>query len=219
QRSKEDAQDYRYMPDPDIPPIVLGEDEIRAIQESVPRLPASYRQAWQSLSLDPSVVQSLLANPSYALLIATIQEVAGDTLARRVAHWFSSAVSQSQEEEAIIASNFVPEGYIELAQMVEDQELSSTAAKDVFHALLTSELTPRQIAEEKNLLQMSDESALKEIVRAVVDDPASTQSITDIKAGQEKAIGYLVGQVMKRSAGKANPSIAQALIKAELDAR
>ncbi len=217
QRSKENAQDYRYMPDPDIPPIVLSEQEVSEIQATVPRLPQSYRDAWQSLGLDRSVIDSLLANPSYAALIATIQETAGDESARRVAHWFSSAVTQQNEETAIIASNFVPEGYIELAKMVEENQLSSTAAKEVFQELLTSEKTPSDIATEKNLLQVSDESHIMEIVDAVLADPSSAQSVADIKAGQEKAIGFLVGQVMKRSVGKANPSLAQRLLKERLE--
>jgi len=213
QRSKEDAQDYRYMPDPDIPPIVLSAEEIAAIQAEVPALPSTYREAWQSLALDSSVIDALLAKQSYAILIRTIQETAGDDIARRVAHWFASAVSQSNEDNAVVASNVAPEGYIELAQMVADKKLSSTAAKEVFVELLTSEKTPLAIAEEKNLIQVSDEGELVAIVEAVLNDPASAQSVTDIKAGQDKAIGFLVGQVMKRSAGKANPSLVQTIIR------
>jgi len=216
QRSKEDAQDYRYMPDADIPPIVLTDEEIAKIQAEVPHLPSYYRQAWQSLELDRSVTESILDNPSYAALISTIQSEAGDDAARRVAHWFSSSVGQSEEDTAIIASNFVPEGYIELANMVGANELSSTAAKEIFGELLTSDKTPRAIAESKNLLQVSDESAIQAIVDQVLSDPASAQSVADIKAGQDKAIGFLVGQVMKLSAGKANPGLAQQLIRKKL---
>lgn len=216
QRSKEDAQDYRYMPDADIPPVVLTYEEIAAMQADVPALPATYRQAWSTLGLDRSVIESLLATQSYAVLISEIQQNYGDDTARRVAHWFSSAVSQTGEEEAIIASNFAPEGYGELAQMVEKNELSSTAAKEVFQELLTSSETPRAIAEAKNLLQVSDEGAILSIVQEVLNDPASAQSVADIKAGQEKAIGFLVGQVMKKSQGKANPALAQKLIRQEL---
>lgn len=216
QRSKEDAQDYRYMPDADIPPIVLSDEEIEKIQSDVPPLPAFYRQVWQSLQLDSSVTETLLDTPSYAVLITEIQTTSGDEAARRVAHWFSSSVGQSEEETAIIASNFVPEAYIELSDMVAANELSSTAAKEIFSELLTSEQTPRAIAEAKNLLQVSDEGAILAIVDEVLQDPASTQSVADIKAGQDKAIGYLVGQVMKKSQGKANPELAQKLIRQRL---
>lgn len=219
QRSKEDAQDYRYMPDPDIPPIVLTDEEITTIQSDVPAMPASYRAAWAPLNLDRSVVEALIAHQSYAVLVSEVLKISTADAARRVAHWFASAVGgDTSEEDAVIASNFSPEGYSELAQMVASNELSSTAAKEVFNELLTSTQTARAIAETKNLLQVSDESAILEIVKTVLADPASAQSIADIKAGQEKAIGFLVGQVMKRSQGKANPALAQQLIRQQLGA-
>jgi aspartyl-tRNA(Asn)/glutamyl-tRNA(Gln) amidotransferase subunit B len=216
QRSKEDAQDYRYMPDADIPPIVLTDEEIAEIQATVPALPAYYREKWAVLSLDKSVVEALLSTQSYAVLVAEVQDAAGDAAAKRVAHWFASAVDASSEESAVIASTFTPEGFIELAAMVEKSELSSTAAKEVFNELLVSDRTPREIAEAKNLLQVSDEGAIAAIVDEVMADPASAASIADIKAGKDKAIGYLVGQIMKKSAGKANPALAQKLIRERL---
>ena len=216
QRSKEDAQDYRYMPDPDIPPVVLTQQEIADIQATVPALPSTYRSAWSSMNLDRSVVEALIATQSYAVLVSAIQSAAGDETARRVAHWFASAVNSGNEEEAIIATNFTPESYVELSQMVGKNELSSTAAKEVFQELLTSEKSPREIAEAKNLLQESDSGAIDAIVDEVLADPASAQSVEDIKAGQEKAIGFLVGQVMKKSQGKANPAMAQQAIRKKL---
>jgi len=216
QRSKEDAQDYRYMPDPDIPPVILSAEDIAIMQSNVPRLPAFFREVWLTLRLDRSVVDALLANPSYANLITSIQETAGDDIARRVAHWFASSVTQGSEDTAVIASNFSPESYIELAKMVEANELSSTAAKEVFIELLSSDKTARAIAEAKNLLQVSDTAAIEAIVDEVLADPACAQSVADVRDGQQKAIGFLVGQVMKRSQGKANPSMAQDLLKKRL---
>jgi aspartyl-tRNA(Asn)/glutamyl-tRNA(Gln) amidotransferase subunit B len=213
QRSKEDAQDYRYMPDADIPPIVLSDEEITEIQATVPLLPPAYREKWTTLGLDRSVTDSLIANQSYAVLITEIQDNAGDGIAKRVAHWFASALGGQDEETAIIASNFVPEGFVELAQMVEANELSSTAAKEVFVELLSSDKTPRQIAEAKNLLQVSDEGAIAAIVDEVLADPASAKAVEDLKNGSDKVIGFLVGQVMKKSQGKANPALAQKLIR------
>lgn len=217
QRSKEDAQDYRYMPDADIPPVVLSDEDVIEMQADVPLLPAYYRANWKSLKLDRSVTEALLGNQSYAVLITEIQHNAGDDTARRVAHWFASSVTSTDEEAASIASNFSPEGYVELAEMVGKNELSSTAAKEIFVELLTSDASPRKIAEDKNLLQESDESAILAIVNAVLADPASAQSVADIKAGQDKAIGFLVGQVMKKSAGKANPGLAQQLLRKRLE--
>jgi len=217
QRSKEDAQDYRYMPDPDIPPIALGSEDISDMQKDVPPLPSSYRDAWSTLHLDRSVVDALLAKQSYAVLISEVQQSAGDEAARRVAHWFSSAVGQDAEQVSVKVTNYAPTDYAQLAEMVTKNELSSTAAKEVFSQLLVGSGSPRDIAKAKNLLQESDEAAIQEIVDAVLVDPASQQSVIDIKAGQDKAIGFLVGQVMKRSAGKANPALAQKLIRQKLE--
>ena len=102
---------------------------------------------------------------------------------------------------------------------MEDNKVSSTGAKELFLDLFDEQYTgkmPEAIAEAKNLLQVSDEGAIGAIVDEVMNDPASAASIADIKAGKDKAIGYLVGQVMKRSRGKANPALAQKLIRERL---
>jgi len=221
QRSKEDAQDYRYMPDADIPPIVLSDEEIAAIQADVPMLPGEYRERWGSLQLDKSVVNSLLANQNYARIITEIQATSGDAIAKRVAHWFASALGQmTTEDDAtpvdVSAPYVAVSDLVELAKMTEKAELSSTAAKEIFMELLGGAENPRAIAEAKNLLQVSDESAVAAIVDEVLSDPASAASIADIKAGKDKAIGYLVGQIMKKSQGKANPALAQKLIREKL---
>ena len=213
QRSKEDEQDYRYMPDPDIPPIMLTQEEIDKIQSTVPHLPDFYRKKWQVLNLDKSVINSLLDNQKYAIEISEIQDNAGDSIAKRVAHWFASAVSGNEEYNIDLPEK---QDLIDLAQMSEKNEISSTSAKELFHDLLKGATDPRKLAEERNLLQVSDEAAIAEIVDEVMNDPSSASSIADIKAGKEKAIGYLVGQVMKRSRGKANPALAQKLIRNRL---
>ncbi len=217
QRSKEDAQDYRYMPDADIPPIVLTDEEIHDMQSAVGKLPSYYRQEWQSLALDRSVNEALLAKREYAELVTQILHEHGDEAARKVAHWIASAMSQTESDETVVMTNFSATGYAKLAEMVSANELSSTAAKEIFAFLLTNDRNPRDVAEEKNLLQVSDEGAVRAIVQEVLADPASAQSIADIKSGQEKAIGYLVGQVMKRSQGKANPALAQQLLRQEME--
>lgn len=219
QRSKEDAQDYRYMPDADIPPIILTDEEIAAIQAEVPTLPAEYRTQWASLQLDKSVVNSLLSKKEYAETLASVQAKAGDDVAKRVAHWYASVLVSSDEAEATDAGESVRvavDDLVQLANMTSNAELSSTAAKEVFIDLMNGAVNPRTIAERKNLIQVSDEGAIAAIVDEVLADPASAASIADIRAGKEKAIGYLVGQVMKKSAGKANPGLAQKLIKERL---
>ena len=223
QRSKEDAQDYRYMPDADIPPIVLSDEEITRVQTEVPMLPAEYRSRWSSLSLDRSVVNSLLANQNYARITTEIQTKSDDSLARRVAHWFASALSENGsggDDDStpvdISAPDVSIEDLITLAKMTENSEISSTNAKELFNELLSGATDPQELAKSKNMLQVSDEGAIAAIVDEVLNDPASAASIADIKTGKDKAIGYLVGQIMKKSQGKANPAMAQKLIKEKI---
>lgn len=217
QRSKEDAQDYRYMPDADIPPIILTDAEIAEIQATVPMLPPQYRDAWSALGLDRSVIDFLLSNQSYARLVTEVQNKAGDQAAIRVAHWFASALGHANAEtDRSDVAMLSPDGFIELSNMVEKRELSSTAAKEIFLELLIGTKSPREIAEARNLLQVSDEGAIMAIVDDVLNDPANHGSIAHIKAGKDKAIGFLVGQVMKKSQGKANPALVQKLIREKI---
>ena len=219
QRSKEDAQDYRYMPDPDIPPVVLTDEVIAKIQSKVPMLPGEYREKWSALNLDKSVINSLLSNQDYAQITLEVQEKSGEASAKRVAHWFASALTAFDGDDAKTdneSTRVAVDDLIELAEMTEKSEVSSTNAKELFNELLAGATNPRKLAEEKNLLQVSDESAIATIVDEVLNDPASAASIADIKAGKDKAIGYLVGQVMKKSKGQANPSLAQKLIRERL---
>ena len=223
QRSKEDAQDYRYMPDADIPPIVLSDEEIAGVQTEVPMLPAEYRSRWSSLNLDRSVINSLLANQNYARITTEIQEKSDDSLARRVAHWFASALSENgsggddDSTPVDVSAPYVSiEDLITLAKMTENSEISSTNAKELFNELLSGATDPQELAKSKNMLQVSDEGAIAAIVDEVLNDPASAASIADIKTGKDKAIGYLVGQIMKKSQGKANPAMAQKLIKEKI---
>lgn len=215
QRSKENAQDYRYMPDADIPPITLTNEEISEMQSHVPMLPPAYREAWRALDLDRSVTDSLLSTHNFARQVTEVQMQAGNDAAKRVAHWFASALGNYEAENKHMGE-VSTNALIELTKMVSKNELSSTSAKDVFVELFGSEESPRAIAERKNLLQVSDESEIAAIVDAILADPASQKSIDDIRAGKDKAIGYLVGQVMKQSQGKANPALAQKLIRERL---
>lgn len=219
QRSKEDAHDYRYFPDADIPPVRITAERVAHIAEAMPVLPAQYREDWRSMELDSSVVNTLLASQETAVLISAIQLTAGDEHAKRVAHWFVSAISDLTEEVDEIKANTSPisaESFIELSKMVAGSELSSTSAKAVFNEMLKTSGSPREIADAKNLLQVSDEGEIAVVVGQVLADPTSAQAIADIEGGNDKAIGYLVGQVMKRSGGKANPALAMKLIRERL---
>lgn len=216
QRSKEDAQDYRYMPDADIPPIVLSEEEITEIQATVPHLPAFYREAWKSLGFDETVMNALLISQKTAESVQRILEQSDNETARRVALWMLMAINENtnDDENTLHAEvKISDEQFLTLSDMVAKNELSSTAAKGVLSEMMTSADSPRMIAERKNLIQVSDEGAIAMIVDDVLADPSSAQAVADLKAGNDKVIGFLVGQVMKKSQGKANPALAQKLIR------
>lgn len=219
QRSKEDAQDYRYMPDADIPPIVLTAEEITAIQASMPLLPPDYREKWQDLQLDSSVSNTILSVAPVAVTLDAINERYDAEVTKRIFNWFASTSADEIDIAAVESGLVGPRRLVELSQMVGDNKLSSTGAKEVFLALFDKSSTgkmPEDIAREKNLLQVSDESVIAAIVDEVLADPASAQSLQDIRDGKDKAIGYLVGQIMKKSQGKANPALAQKLIRERL---
>lgn len=213
QRSKEDAQDYRYMPDPDIPPIVLTDEEIARIQSEVGNMPQDYRESFKVLNLDSSVVNTLLATRKFADAILALQQKGTDH-ASRAANWFVSTVLASEDGQ--VQGDINLDGVYELSEMVQASKLSSTAAKEVFQRIVFGTESAQQVAEVLNLLQVSDEGTIAAIVDEVLADPASAKPIEDIKSGNDKAIGFLVGQIMKKSQGKANPALAQKLIRERL---
>ena len=213
QRSKEEAQDYRYMPDADIPPLVLEDDEIAAIQATVPKLPGEYRSEFSSLGVDKSVVNSLLSRREHAELVSAVL-AEDEKAARRVANWIASNLTEDEMTERVRVADVVD--LLALADMAEKSEITSNGASELFNDLMNGAADPRQLAEEKNLLQVSDEGAIAAIVDEVLADPASQKAIEDIRSGNDKAIGFLVGQIMKKSKGQANPGLAQKLIRDKL---
>lgn len=215
QRSKEDAHDYRYMPDPDLPPVVLDESYIADVKASMPPLPADFRAILAEIGIDPKVISDIVAVPETAKQVKRVYEAANASHARRVAFWLLQPVSEDEAEEAGWVSTVTDEQYIKLSQMVEDNKLSSTAAKEILSLLPTNpDSDPERLAEEKDLLQVSDEGEIEKIVQKVLSD--NPEAAEDVKNGETKAIGFLVGQVMKASQGKANPALTQTLIKKQL---
>lgn len=211
QRSKEDAQDYRYMPDADIPPIVLSDEEIATIQAQVPKLPSEYRTEFAQLGVDSSVTGKILSHQDYAEIVSSVLAAGGVNAGKRVANWIASNLST--EEESTESPTPEVDDLLVLADMTEKSEITSNAATELFNALMSGATDPRALAEERNLLQVSNEDEIAAIVDEILADPASAKAVEDIKAGNDKAIGYLVGQIMKKSAGKANPGLAQKLIR------
>lgn len=219
QRSKEDAHDYRYMPDPDLPPVLLDAAYIDKIRHAMPELPASYREKFTTIGIDYSTSDDILAVPETAKIVTRIIKDAGAEDARRIAFWLlrpstDEDSSDDQMEGASQEDTQKIDHLIRLSKMVGANKLSSTAAKEVLDVMLQTGEDPEKIAESKNLLQVSDEGAILEIVQKVLSE--NTQAAEDVKNGETKAIGFLVGQVMKLSQGKANPALATTLIKKQL---
>jgi len=219
QRSKEDAHDYRYMPDPDLPPVLISDAYIENIRIEMPELPASYRSKFAEIGIDSSTIEDILAVPETAKTVAAVLATSGAEDARRIAFWLLRPVSDEETAEDVIETaeqdtTQKTNQLIKLSQMVGANKLSSTAAKEVLDTMLQTGEDPEKIAENKNLLQVSDEGAILEIVQKVLGENA--KAAEDVKNGEMKAIGFLVGQVMKQSQGKANPAMATALIKKQL---
>lgn len=217
QRSKEEAHDYRYMPDPDLPPVELSDDEIDFTRKQMPKMPNQYRDNWSKIGLDESVVGAVLNNPSVAITLGEIAERYKPDVVKRIFNWFASIPGEDLDVEAVESGFVGPRRLVELSQMVGDKKLNSTGAKEVFLALFDPETKgqfPEQIAAEKNLIQDNNEDTISAIVADVIKE--NSAAAEDVKNGEMKAIGFLVGQVMKASKGKANPGLAQDLIKKQL---
>jgi len=229
QREKENAEGYRYMPDPDTPPIVLDEAEVKKMQADMPMLPPEYRAKFEPLGVDGSVINAILSDQEIAKKLVEVLNGSSPDVAKRVANWFaSSAVIARTEDEAIQTNNLDRRGdksprddtyklpsaknLIKLSQMAGDNKLSSTAAKEIFVKLLKKDEDPEKIAESKNLLQVSDTGEIEKIVDEVLASAEAAKAVEDIKNGEEKAIGFLVGLVMKKSHGKANPGVVNEII-------
>jgi aspartyl-tRNA(Asn)/glutamyl-tRNA(Gln) amidotransferase subunit B len=224
QRGKEQAHDYRYMPEPDIPPVNLDEAFIKAVREAMPKLPGALRSQLKELGLDHSqteiLVEAEVTDPdvSYKDVINAFAE---DRLAaRQVANWLVNIEIPFRADEAnkvLLDQAGRLQLYTALQALVGDDKLSSSKAKLLLQELLGHEKLPESIekyADEQGFIQVSDSSAIEQIVVDVIT--ANPQAAEDVRNGEMKAIGFLVGQVMKASQGKANPGLAQELIRKHL---
>ncbi len=217
QRSKEEAHDYRYMPDADIPPILLTDAAIEEVRTSMPPMPDDVRSQLRELKLDSSAIETLVEEiPAGKLVNGMLSEGVDTALVKRIANWFVSDVQGwlTENEATWETLELNADQLLVLAQMTQDNKVSSTGAKTILIELLTNGGDVEAIAQAKNVLQVSDEGAIAEIVAKVLAD--NPQAAEDVKNGEMKAIGFLVGQVMKQSQGKANPGLAQQLIKKQL---
>jgi aspartyl-tRNA(Asn)/glutamyl-tRNA(Gln) amidotransferase subunit B len=224
QRSKEDAQDYRYMPDADIPPIVLSDEEIVTIQADMPRLSSEWRSLLQPLELNYLQLETLLdAENEYRgkiAILGSIEKVIGDLKkAKFIANWNVNVFIPILREESFELRNI---DYLALQStiynLLEQNKLSSTNAKILFHDLASCDILPNieKYATDKGYIQNSDMDDISRIVDEVLGDLSSVKAVEDLRNGNDKVIGFLVGQVMRKSGGKANPGLVQKIIKEKI---
>ncbi len=215
QRSKEGAADYRYMPEPDLPPIRLTPEFVEGIRAQFPKMPHEYRADFRG-TLPDDLIEVLL---DYPVLMRKLAELDDTKTVKKVANWFSSVLLA--EENASLLNDEMPsrQQLLDLVAMNDQNELSSTAAREVFLKFFDPEMhykDTRAIAKELGIIQENDLGALEAIVDAVLAKPETAQAQADFKTGQEKVLGFLVGQVMKESHGKANPSVVQQILRQKL---
>ena len=214
QRSKEEAKDYRYMPEPDLPPINLSEEFIEAEIAKLPLMPADYRAKFKDI-LAGEMLEVLL---DYATLMEKLDEV-GTKNVKTIANLFSSVLLAEEKSAEYLNDLPSAKDLNELAEMNTGKELSSTATKEVFLRLFDPQMKGRgakTIAKELGVIQENDLGALEAIVDIVLAKPETKKAQADFRAGEEKVIGFLVGQVMKESKGKANPSAVQEILRKKL---
>ncbi len=221
-RSKEEAHDYRYMPEPDVPPIELTEAMIKPIRDSMPALPNEWRQRLDKLGMDQSQTDTLLEaevedeNVDYLSLIEGLLSKPEESKA--IANWMVNVeipLRHDQPELKPPANRLAI--YQEIYQLVKASKLSSTSAKALFTQLFQAKSpveNMEEFAQKQGLIQVSDTGAMDKIVAAVL--AANPAAAEDVKNGEMKAIGFLIGQIMKESKGQANPQMAQELIKKQL---
>ncbi len=206
QRSKEEAHDYRYFPEPDLPPLQLSQEWIDGVRQKLPELPGAKKQRFMT-AYDLSAYDAGLLTQSRDL--AAYFEAASTRAknAKAVANWMLRNLLQrlNESDTEINDCKISPESLAEMILLIESGEISNRIAQEVFDKMFESGKSAQEIVKEQGLTQISDEDALAEIVaKAIEENPAAVQ---DFKEGKKRAIGFLVGQVMKATRGKANPGI------------
>jgi len=215
-RTKEDAHDYRYFPDPDLPPLVIAPEWVERVRAEMPELPGAMAERFQQRDGLPAYDAAMVTQ---SLPFARFYEAARDACGqpKLVANWLMGEVSKrlNAAGQGIEASPVDAATLAALIARIGDGTISNAAAKQVFDALWSGEGTSVDaLIEAKGLKQMNDSGALEAIVDAVI--AANAKSVEEYRAGKDKAFNALVGQVMKASKGKANPAQANELLKKKL---
>ncbi|MCA6285961.1 Asp-tRNA(Asn)/Glu-tRNA(Gln) amidotransferase subunit GatB [Phenylobacterium sp.] len=212
-RSKEDAHDYRYFPDPDLLPLELDPAWVKAIEDSLPELPDAKKARFQSqyglTAYDAGVLISEQARADY------YEAAAAGRDAKLVANWVTNdlAARLTAAGTPISDSPIAPDEISELVALIEEGVISSKIAKDVFERMWAGEGRPRAVVEAQGLQQVSDTGALEVLVdQLIADNPGQAAAVRE----KPQAIGWFVGQVMKATGGKANPGAVNQILKAKL---
>lgn len=211
-RSKEEAQDYRYFPEPDLVPIIITDEEIARSKAELPELPEAKRARYVSE----------YGLPEYDAGVLTASKVTAkyfeDTVAlynepKQISNWLMVDIPAHLKEKELSMETipFGPDALAELLKMVKDDTISGKIGKSVLEKMFESGDRPKAIVEANNWAQMSDSSELMGIIEKIVDD--NPKSVEDIAAGNKKAYGFLTGQVMKATKGQANPQLANKIIR------
>ena len=214
-RDKEDAQDYRYFPDPDLVAIKLSEEYIQNIKDNLPELPESRKQRYlEEYNLSEKDAKLLTSSKYLSDLFEGAVKVCNNPKA--VNNWIISDISRilNETETEPISIPFDSNQLGKLVILIDKGTISSSIGKKVLVELFENPRDPEDIIKEKGWIQISDEGAIKEVVMKILE--ANPQSIADYKAGKDKALGFLVGQAMKETKGKANPQMLNKMFLEEL---
>lgn len=218
QRSKEYAEDYRYFPEPDLPPLVLSPAWVQQVRQTLPELPAERRRRYvEQFGLSPydaGVLTATLRTGTY--FEEAVAAYGGDP--KNVANWVTGELFRVLNETgtSIEESPIAPDSLVELLRVVDGGAISVSKAKDVFQVMLETGKAAETIIEERGWRQISDEDRLLPIIDGVIRE--NPQPVSDYLAGKEKAIGFLIGQVMRATRGQANPGVIRPLLERRLEA-
>lgn len=211
-RSKEDAQDYRYFPDPDLVPIVLSDEFLAKIRDNQPEFRQEKMERYKKEYDIPQYDIEIITGTKH---MADIFEatVALGSHPKKVSNWLMVETLRLLKEKEMEPEDirFSPEHLAGLIRLTDAKVINSTVAKEVFEKMFESDIDPEKYVEEKGLKTVNDEGALRKTVEEVI--AANPQSVEDYRGGKEKAIGFLVGQTMKAMKGKADPGMINALLK------
>ncbi|ANO51927.1 Asp-tRNA(Asn)/Glu-tRNA(Gln) amidotransferase subunit GatB [Woeseia oceani] len=217
-RSKEEANDYRYFPDPDLLPVEIDDSFISAVRDSLPELPNAKLQRFvDEYGIKVADAEVLTQNRALADYFEEVTVAAGGN-AQQAANWVTGELTAAMNRDGLEISeqSLTPEQLGGLLRRIDDGTISGKIAKEVFEAMWTGEGSADEVIAARGLTQITDTSAIDAIVDAVIE--ANPQQVADYRAGKEKIIGFLVGQVMKESRGKANPGQVNESLKRKLAA-